>query len=366
MAVLRGLDPNRVSTVLGWHAARVPLTTADLLSLPPAVIVNVSMHGFVLSAAAAAWLRDDEAELVTHQQDAEWAERHLPTLLTFFGRMAGLTADKIDRYLTRMSALGLGVIDDMLMPGLPELDLIAGSRIGREVACWTRPEVYHALPEDRQARVTGLKYFTDGALGARTAALRGRFLDGCSGLLLMEDETLRRTLVDGVATGKALAIHAIGDRAIEQVLRVLGGLSRDGVRLPVIRLEHVQLIDETQARRARDLGLTLSMQPNFNSDSVDYADRLDTAGLAANNPFRMLIDRVGFVPGRDLVFGSDGMPHGVEYALQWSLFPAYPGQRLSVDEVIAGYGPAASRGGVDVEVDEARRQVRVVGVLPSA
>jgi hypothetical protein len=103
------------------------------------------------------------------------------------------------------------------------------------------------------------------------------------------------------------------------------------------------------------------MQPNFNSDSRDYADRLDATWLAANNPFRMLIDQAGFSPGQDLVFGSDGMPHGVEYAWQWSLFPRYPSQRLTTDELVAGYGvhPDGSPGSL-VEVDEDHRRVRML------
>jgi hypothetical protein len=51
----------------------------------------------------------------------------------------------------------------------------------------------------------------------------------------------------------------------------------------------------------------------------------------------MLIDEVGFEPGDDLVFGSDGMPHGVDEAVRSALEPAHPGQRLSLEEIEAGY-----------------------------
>jgi len=109
----------------------------------------------------------------------------------------------------------------------------------------------------------------------------------------------------------------------------------------------------------------LSMQPNFTSDSVDYADRLAPGDLEANNPFRMLLDEAGFSCGEDLVFGSDGMPHGVEYAFQWSLFPPYPGQRLSVEELVAGYGlPPEGPGRSTLMVDEERRQVRLLRSAP--
>ncbi len=75
----------------------------------------------------------------------------------------------------------------------------------------------------------------------------------------------------------------------------------------------------------------------------------------------MLMDQAGFRCGEDLIFGSDGMPHGVEYALQWSLFPAHPGQRLTVDELVEGCGLApGGRGHTLLTVDEERRKVRLL------
>ena len=128
-----------------------------------------------------------------------------------------------------------------------------------------------------------------------------------------------------------------------------------------MRLEHVQLISRDQAFRARDMGLVLSMQPNFTSDSTDYADRLPKASLEGNNPFRMLIDQAGFRPGKDLIFGSDGMPHGIANPASLSLFPPYPGQLLSLEELWTGYGPARGvSGSVSLEIDEAAGSARVL------
>jgi len=53
----------------------------------------------------------------------------------------------------------------------------------------------------------------------------------------------------------------------------------------------------------------------------------------------MLIDEAGFVPGEDLIFGSDGMPHGAAAAVRQALSPPYPDrQALAIDELIAGEG----------------------------
>lgn len=361
VAAMRTLPADQLSMVFGWHSARMPLDPETLRDLPPAIIVNVSMHGYTLSEPAAERLQATQPEVVAHRSDAEWGERNLPMLLELFSRTAGLTTAKLDAFMTRVEAQGLGIVDDMLLPGEDALEVIRQSRWGSHIQCWATPRTYRTLSPDSQRALTGLKFFTDGALGSRTAALRGTFRDGREGLLIHSDEQLADVLGEAAGYGKPIAIHAIGDLAIEQVLGTLERLDRIGTRFPFVRLEHVQFIDEIQARRARDLGLTLSMQPNFNSDSTDYADRLDARWLEVNNPFRMLIDRVGFIPGKDLLFGSDGMPHGIEYALQWSLFPPYPGQRLGLEELIAGYGPSANAMGESVlEIDEERKRVTLL------
>ncbi|MEL7337162.1 MAG: hypothetical protein AAFN70_13270, partial [Planctomycetota bacterium] len=81
----------------------------------------------------------------------------------------------------------------------------------------------------------------------------------------------------------------------------------------------------------------LSMQPNFNSDSQLYGGRIGRDLAECNNPFRMLIDEVGFLPGHDLVFGSDGMPHGIEEAWQAVCDSRILGQRLRREELERGY-----------------------------
>jgi hypothetical protein len=94
------------------------------------------------------------------------------------------------------------------------------------------------------------------------------------------------------------------------------------------------------------------MQPNFSDDSVQYADRLPQGYPERNNPFRMLIDAVGYEPGKDLLFGSDGMSHGYREGLRQSLFPKYAVQKLDVKEFIAGYClPSEERGHIDLLID---------------
>jgi predicted amidohydrolase YtcJ len=365
ITLLEGLPEDRLTTVVGWHSSRLQLTPAQLEALPPAILVNFSLHGFALTAGARRLLAD-HPELLEHQEDPEWCERNMERLLVFFGQSAGLTAAKLDAFMLKLQAGGIGSVEDMLLTDEASLAVIQGSPWSGRIRCWTTPAIFRTLSVPAQARIAGLKLFTDGAVGARTAAMDGAFLDGGRGMLVYADSALAQTVADLLPLGKPLAIHAIGARAVDQVLTALERLTAQGLSLPRIRMEHVQFIQPAQARRAKALGLVLSMQPNFNSDSEDYADRLGARELEANNPFRMLLDQAGFVCGEDLIFGSDGMPHGLEYALQWSLFPAFPGQRLSLEELKAGYGlPPEGQGWASLSVDTDRRRVRLLQSLPT-
>lgn len=361
LALLGKLPAGQVTLVLGWHSSQHAFSAEELETLPPLLLVNKSLHGIAMTPAARALLADLEPELVERHSDSAWCEQMLPRLMALYARFAPLTEGSLHAFMEDLQRLGIGAAEDMLLTDAQALGVMTHSLWARRLRYWATPEVFRSLTEEEQWRLEGLKLFTDGALGARTAALSEPFLGGAEGLLLYSDEELHAILTELHPFRKALAIHAIGDRAVEQVIVCLERLDSAGLRFPAIRLEHAQFITEPQACRAKALGLVLSMQPNFNSDSVDYSDRLEASWLARNNPFRMLIDRVGFQPGKDLIFGSDGMPHGVEYAFQWGLFPAFEGQRLQLDELLAGFGEAPeSEGGCLLEIDQDSRSVRLI------
>lgn len=210
---------------------------------------------------------------------------------------------------------------------------------------WAAPDSFELLSAEARGKIHGSKLFTDGAFGARTAAIELHYVgqSGNRGILLYSDEQLQALVKECAALSPAIAIHAIGDRAIEQTITVLERVGSDAL-FQETRIEHAQLITQAQATRAKNLGAKLSMQPNFNSDSSEYADRLPADCLRANNPFRMLIDDVGFEPGVDLVFGSDGMPHGIEHAFKEVDEPPFEVQRLSREELLSGYTRSSQKG----------------------
>lgn len=362
-ALLRSLPAERLNLAKGWKTHVVPLSRDFLAELPPVLIVNATLHGYAYSPAAVPFIARLWPEFAARIDDKAWGERSLPDLFAFYGQIAGLDAGKLASFMEKVERLGIGSIEDMSVSGAEALDVIRSSPFAPDISAWATPRIYKGLSSADRAACKGFKIFLDGSLGAKSAGLDVPFLDGTEGYLLYSDEDLESLLGELAAYNTALSVHAIGHRAVDQILRVLGKVEGSGLSFPLVRLEHVQYIREDPARKARDRGYVLSMQPNFSADSVDFSDRLPPRLLRENNPFRMLIDRVGYVPGRDLIFGSDGMPHGIENALQWSLFPAYEEQRLTEDELLRGYGRTDSSPGTpaaNLIIDQDRRSVRLI------
>jgi len=365
LALLRGLPGDRLSVVRGWKSFELPMTARELSTLPPLLLINFSLHGFAVSDSGIPFLEATVPEVASKRSDPTWCEANVPPIFEAYCGLAGLDERKLGAYIDRMLPLGIGSSDEMTVPSVYALDVCASSSYAERLSYWVAPALYEKLDEPRRKLVSGVKLFLDGAVGSRSAAITGPWIGPGKAMFTYTDEELSAILRKAGSYGTGLAAHAIGELAIEQALAAIAAAVREGARFRTVRLEHVQFIDIDQARRAKDLGVVLSMQPNFTSDSVDYVDRLTTAYLERNNPFRMLIDEVGFEPGIDLLFGSDGMPDGIAYAATQALFPAYPAQRLSLDELAAGYGAAKGvSGSVTLEVDDAARRVIVAGLGP--
>lgn len=346
LELLRAQNGDKLGIVKGWRSEILRLDPVMLSKLPPLLIVDFSLHGYALSLAALPYIKDIWPEFFERHDDRAWAERSLPELFSFYCRLADFDEEKLNAFMAGLDALGIYETEDLASPGSDALRVIAESPYADRIISWASPAIYRALGKKEKTHVRGIKLFLDGSIGARSAAIDRDYIGGGRGGLIYSEGELEELLGQAAQYRCALAMHAIGGLAIEEALVVLERCRNNGIAFPFVRLEHVQFIRQGQAMRAKDLGLILSMQPNFNSDSVDYRDRLPVDLLRTNDPFRMLIDQAAFVPGVDLLFGSDGMPHGPEYALQWGLFPPYAGQRISIEEFMAAY----SAGQCNVEV----------------
>lgn len=347
----------RPTVVLGWNSSRYSFKKDELNKMKPLIICNLSLHGFIMNKPAKKLLKCTYPELVENIEDDDWAEQNLSKILRKLSEIKSCELENIESYFNSLERNGVWSADDMLLINEETFKLIHNSKFSERAKFWADLELFNNLSKPVKNKIKGVKLFTDGALGASTAALKVHYKNNGKGILLHSDDYFRKTLLDLKDKVDNIAVHAIGERAIEQVVRVVDELK--GNNLPNIRMEHAPFITEDIGKKALDLGITLCMQPNFSFNSIDFTDRLSAEYLKNNNPFRMLIDNVGYEPGKNLIFGSDGMPHGIDYALKSAIFPPYKRQKLSINEIIEGYCLDTKKFGfIEIEINRDKQEIK--------
>ncbi|KAL4431236.1 hypothetical protein ABPG75_006492 [Micractinium tetrahymenae] len=188
----------------------------------------------------------------------------------------------------------------------------------------------------------GVKEFADGSLGSRTALFHQPYADqpGSSGTRTIELAALRRLVADADAAGLQVAVHAIGDRAVDEVLSIYaelaanrsvhssgsssahgngsggdggsgsssrgssssgGGATEPGRRRPPHRIEHAQHISGPATAAA-----------------------MATAGVAATpNPQHLLADRAVLLPRLGAERAGAGRTYAFRTLLQAGVVSAF-------------------------------------------
>lgn len=147
---------------------------------------------------------------------------------------------------------------------------------------------------DDWLRVGSIKIFMDGSMGARTCAMREEFADdpGNYGELFRTDKELADMLVAVQRNGCQAAIHAIGDRAIEQSISAIEMAMPEGNTANKLRhrLEHVaQTSPEILAKMAR-LNVNASVQPQFIVTDFWTYERVGPERYRHTYPFRSMLE----------------------------------------------------------------------------
>ena len=110
---------------------------------------------------------------------------------------------------------------------------------------------------DEWLRIGPAKLFADGTIGGRTAKFRAPFIGepDNTGLLMQSAESLRADVLRAHRAGFQVAIHAIGDAAIDLVLDAYEAALIDTPRADHRhRIEHCSIVDEATIQRIARLG----------------------------------------------------------------------------------------------------------------
>ena len=129
---------------------------------------------------------------------------------------------------------------------------------------------------DEWIRTGARKLFADGSMGSGTAAFFEPYADDpkTSGLLLQSPEVLERMIFDADAAGFQPVVHAIGDRANAIVLDAFEKLVRErGGRDRRARIEHAQVVRQSDKTRFKSAAVIASIQPSHCIDDMRWAER---------------------------------------------------------------------------------------------
>jgi predicted amidohydrolase YtcJ len=205
-------------------------------------------------------------------------------------------------------------------------------------------------------RIGSVKVFMDGALGPRTAAMFAPYLNEPAnrGILNMDGEELFEHGRQAADVGLSIAVHAIGDRAVHEVLdgfeQLRGYEQEHGFPALRHRIEHVQVIHPDDASRLGKMNIIASMQPIHATSDMLAADRYWGERARLAYAWRTQLDA-----GTLLAFGSDAPVESPNPF--WGLYAAmtrrradgtpgpdgwYPEQRLSFREALEGFTVGAA------------------------
>ncbi len=200
-------------------------------------------------------------------------------------------------------------------------------------------------------RTGGLKGFADGSLGSTTALFFEPYVDAPNTSGIPSDEMFPEgAMLERVRgadrAGLQVIIHAIGDRANDNILSIYEQVEReDGDRDRRFRIEHAQHLRSQDIPRFARGKVIASMQPYHAIDDGRWAEkRIGHERARTTYAFRSLLDS-----GATLAFGTDWTVAPLDpmltiyaAATRRTLDGKHPDgwiseQKISVEETVRGY-----------------------------
>ncbi len=207
-----------------------------------------------------------------------------------------------------------------------------------------------------------IKLFSDGVIDTGTALLHHPDACGDGRAAFWPDwDRFREVVRSYHDAGMLIATHAIGDRAVSQVLDVYAELPARTADQPAHSIEHLEVLSDADVEKLGGSGVTASMQPlhmqwRAGDGSDNWAKRLGAARSTTGFRTRSVLDA-----GARLVLGSDWpvASYDPRIGMAWarqrgdvseSNAPVFePEERLTGEEALLAYTlwPAQARGHSD-------------------
>lgn len=336
----------------GWNEAKWGLLgqhDLDEISQEHGIfLINISYHGGLVNTKGAEMLSAAGFPCGKHGKITEdqFEAVTIATLPDVDGYVAA-----IPKLQEKLLSLGIGALHDMHVLTVEQLKafraLEAKDALLFPVILYinprllTEPYVQTYLKEcSDAAKLVGLKLFLDGAIGVSTAAINGEYFDGSgSGKLRYTDDECVAYIQAAAALGLSqVAMHCIGDRAIEQACRLFKNLKEKYPQITTWRFEHFEMPSADAIDTLAKYGGIASVQPNFSWDVDNYAPRLGDKKTMVN-PLRTMLDSRIMV-----AFGSDVAPSGPLIGIRWATTKApHKDERVTLSEALRAYTETPAR-----------------------
>ena len=187
-------------------------------------------------------------------------------------------------------------------------------------------------------KLNSVKIFTDGSLGARTAALQELYADDptTKGVLNHCLDELKTMIESADDAGFQVAVHAIGDAAVDETLKAFNqALDKEVVKERRHRIEHVSVLNPHLIEQIKAHGLSVCVQPHFVVSDFWVPNRLGQKRARWTYPFKTLIEK-----GILVAASSDTPAEPINPFLGiWAAVArkSFPEERISVEEALKTY-----------------------------
>ncbi|AQW21511.1 amidohydrolase [Lentilactobacillus curieae] len=148
--------------------------------------------------------------------------------------------------------------------------------------------------EGDQLRIAGVKVFMDGSISGETAFNFDKYPSGNTGVALTTPERLAEAVAYAKQHNLQLAVHAMGDAAIQRVIDVTKDIEpwlADGI--PSVRIEHASLMTDDMLNQVKDakMNYALVTQPIFYfTEDESYRQFLNSKQFKTAYRLKSMID----------------------------------------------------------------------------
>ena len=295
---------------------KISIKELDELTDKPTLITRICSHAGVVNSAAFEALnitketenpeggyfeRDEDGELTGWVYDKAFEEMRAATVEDTTESLG----EDIARGVKYLQSLGianahtedLAYYGDFNIPLDAYLNTLGKDALKFRVNLLTHEQVYEdVVKADKTYKENfverdAMKIFADGAFGAKTALVSEPYVDSTNkGLQIHTADKLEEMVQTARANNDAVAVHMIGDRAIEMVLDAIE-------KYPVPqgkhdRLIHISLLRPDLIERIANLPVVCDIQPTFlTSDMPWVADYIGEERAKYLYPFKTLLDK---------------------------------------------------------------------------